>query len=182
MMDLIFNNQEYLFYLIAVMIIGGIIRDHYYLADIFGLILRKIKSKRLLLSLVSLFGGVTSQSGPRKPVSIVGGLFSVVFGLILLLLPAPTLAIMTILIATLFLLSGVAEIASSFSIRSLGGNDNHWGLAFFSGLVGVVLGVLLLGMWPDSFEVIGLLLGLNFLLSGAYLISLGWFFRHAPAY
>jgi len=145
------------------------------LVELFGWLL-------IFLGAVSLFGGVTSQSGPRKPVSIVGGLFSVVFGLILLLLPAPTLAIMTILIATLFLLSGVAEIASSFSIRSLGGNDNHWGLAFFSGLVGVVLGVLLLGMWPDSFEVIGLLLGLNFLLSGAYLISLGWFFRHAPAY
>jgi hypothetical protein len=63
MMDLIFDNQEYLFYLIAVMIIGGIIRDHYYLADIFGLILRKIKSKRLLLSLVSLFGGVLPIPG-----------------------------------------------------------------------------------------------------------------------
>ncbi len=145
------------------------------LVELFGWLL-------VFLGAVSLFGGVTSQSGPRKPVSMVGGLFAVIFGLIFLFLPAPTLALMTILIATLFLLSGVAEITSSFSIRSLGGNDNHWGLAFFSGLIGVVLGVLLLAMWPSSFDVIGLLLGLNFLLSGAYLVSLGWFFRNAPAH
>lgn len=130
---------------------------------------------------LSLFGGLSSQSGPRKHVSSVGGFIAVVLGLVFIFMPEPTEALLTILIALFFLLTGFAEIASSFALRSRGGHSNHWGLAFFNGLIGVVLGVLLLAWWPDSLEVIGLLLGLNFVFSGCYLISLGWFFKHSPA-
>jgi len=128
----------------------------------------------------SLFGGVTAQTGPRAPVSMAGGVIAIVCGILLLLLPIEALATITILVAIFFLLTGFAEIASSFALRSTG-HESHWGLAFFNGVIGVVLGVLLIAMWPDSFEVIGFLLGINFLLSGAYLTSLGWYFRHAPA-
>lgn len=136
----------------------------------------------IVLGVFSIVGGATSQAGPRKPVSLAGGFFAIVFGIIFLLLPAPTLALMTILIAAFFLLCGITEITSSFTLRSLGGHNNHWGLALFSGLIGIMLGVLLLSMWPDSFEIIGLLLGFNFLLSGTYLFSLGWFFHLAPTH
>ena len=135
----------------------------------------------IFFGVLSLFGGLSSHSGPRKHTSSVVGFIAVVLGLIFIFLSEPTLALLTILIAVFFLLTGFIEISSSFALRSRGGHSNHWGLAFFSGLLGIVLGVLLLTLWPDSFEIIGLLLGLNFLLSGCYLISLGWFFRHAPA-
>ena len=127
----------------------------------------------------SIFGGVTAQTGPRVPVSLAVGVIAIVCGILLLLLPIEALATITIVVAIFFLLSGLAEIASSFALRSIG-HDSHWGLAFFNGIIGVVLGVLLLALWPDSIEVIGLLIGINFLLSGAYLTSLGWYFRHAP--
>jgi uncharacterized membrane protein HdeD (DUF308 family) len=136
----------------------------------------------IFLGVFSFIGGVTSQSGPRKPVSLAGGFFAIALGIIFLLLPVPTLALITILIAAFFLLCGFAEISSSFALRSLGGHNNHWGLALFNGLIGIMLGVLLLSLWPESFEVLGLLLGINFLLSGAYLFSLGWFFHLAPAH
>ncbi|HIB01518.1 MAG TPA: hypothetical protein EYO31_06500 [Phycisphaerales bacterium] len=145
------------------------------LVELFGWLL-------IFLGVLSVLGGATSQSGPRKPVSLGGGSIAIVLGLVFLILPAPTLALMTVLIAVFFLLSGFVEITSSFALRSTGGQHNHWGLAFFNGIIGIMLGVLLLSMWPDSFEVIGLLLGINFLLSGAYLFSLGWFFRHAPSH
>ena len=131
---------------------------------------------------IALFGGVTSQSGPRKPVSLGGGLIALIFGMIFLLLPSPTLATITVILAIFFLLSGFAEISSSMSLRSLGGHSNHWGMAFFSGMLGIMLGVIMLTSWPSSYEIIGLLLGINFLLSGSYLFSLGWFFRNAPAH
>jgi uncharacterized membrane protein HdeD (DUF308 family) len=130
----------------------------------------------------AILGGVTSQSGPRAPVSLGGGLFAVIFGLIFLLMPSPALATITVLLAIFFLMTGFAEISSSMALRSSGGNANHWGLAFFSGLIGVMLGVIMLAMWPSSYEIIGLFLGINFLLSGSYLLSLGWFFSHAPAH
>lgn len=128
----------------------------------------------------SLFGGLTSQTGPRAPVSIAGGVVAVICGILLLLLPIEALATITILVAIFFLISGIAEIASSFALRSVG-HDSHWALAFFNGLIGVMLGILLIALWPDSIDIIGLLLGINFLLSGAYLTSLGWHFRHAPS-
>ena len=36
---------------------------------------------------IALFGGMTSQSGPRKPMSLAGGLTSLIFGMVFLLLP-----------------------------------------------------------------------------------------------
>jgi uncharacterized membrane protein HdeD (DUF308 family) len=131
---------------------------------------------------IALFGGLSSQSGPRKPISLGGGLVAIIFGLIFLLMPSPAIATITVVLAIFFMMSGFAEISASMALRSSGGNTNHWGMAFFSGIIGVMLGVLMLLMWPDSYEVIGLLLGINFLLSGSYLLSLGWFFRNVPAH
>jgi uncharacterized membrane protein HdeD (DUF308 family) len=136
----------------------------------------------LFVGCFAILGGVTSQSGPRAPVSLAGGLFAVIFGLIFLLMPSPALATITVVLAIFFLMTGFVEISSSMALRSSGGHANHWGLAFFSGLIGVMLGVIMLAMWPSSYEIIGLFLGINFLLSGSYLLSLGWFFSHAPAH
>mgnify|MGYP004001324783 CR=1 FL=1 len=129
----------------------------------------------------SLFGGVTSRSGPRVPSSLVGGIVALVCGIVMLVIPEIVVGTATIIIALFFLLSGFAEISSSFSLRSIGGHNNHWGLAFFNGLISVVLGIVLLTYWPEV-AILGLLLGINFLFSGSYLISLGWFFRNAPAH
>ena len=63
MIDMLLKNQEYIFYLVAIMIIGGVVRDHFYLHDVFGILIRKVKSKRLVLALVSLFGGVLPIPG-----------------------------------------------------------------------------------------------------------------------
>jgi uncharacterized membrane protein HdeD (DUF308 family) len=134
----------------------------------------------LVIGVVTLFGGVTSASQPRSQTSIASGLLALIFGLVLLLLPSPAIATITVILAIFFLMSGFTEISSSMALRSKGGSVNHWGLAFFSGLIAVVLGVLMLVLWPVSIEVIGLLLGINFLISGSYLISLGWFVRYAP--
>jgi uncharacterized membrane protein HdeD (DUF308 family) len=131
---------------------------------------------------VAMLGGATSQVGPRKPVSLGGGLVAIIFGLIFLLMPSPAIATITVVLAIFFLMMGFAEISSSMALRSSGGHSNHWGLAFFSGLIGVILGVMMLAMWPSSYEIIGLFLGINFLLGGSYLFSLGWFFWHAPAH
>lgn len=131
---------------------------------------------------IALFGGVSSQAGARKPASIASGLVALIFGMIFLLLPAPALATITVLLAIFFLLTGFAELSASMSLRSQGGHSNHWGMAFFSGVLGVMLGVIMLTSWPSSYEIIGLLLGINFLMSGTYLFSLGWFLRHAPAH
>ena len=89
----------------------------------------------------ALLGCATLQTGPRKPSSITGGFVAIIIGLILLLMPAPALATITVVLAIFFLLSGFTELSASMSLRSLGGDANHWGLAFFSGVIGIMLGV-----------------------------------------
>jgi len=131
---------------------------------------------------IALIGGVSNQVGPRSPISFAMGLLMLLFGCILLIMPAPALATITILIAIFFIMSGMTEITSSLSLRSLEGAFNHWGIAFFQGMISITLGVLLIALWPTSFEVVGLIVGINFLLTGMYLVSLGWFFKHTPAY
>jgi hypothetical protein len=61
--SLLFDKQQYLFYLLGVMISAGIIKDNNYLNDIFRIITSKIKSKRVVLTLTSMVTGVLPIPG-----------------------------------------------------------------------------------------------------------------------
>ncbi len=61
--DLILNKQEYLLYLLGVMISSGIIKERRYFNDLFNIIIGRIKSKRLIVTLVSLVTGVLPIPG-----------------------------------------------------------------------------------------------------------------------
>lgn len=136
----------------------------------------------VLSGFIALLGGISNQVGPRSPISFATGLLMLLFGCTLLIMPEPALATITILLAIFFFISGMIEISSSLSLRSQEGKFNHWGIAFFQGMISITLGLLLIALWSTSYEVVGLIVGINFLLSGLYLISLGWFFKHTPAF
>ena len=54
--ELLYLKQEYILYLAGVMIVAGIMKDSNYLNDFYQIIASKIKSKRLIVFLVSLIG------------------------------------------------------------------------------------------------------------------------------
>ena len=135
----------------------------------------------LVLGCFALLGGITAQAGPRVPPALAGGVIACICGLLLLLLPGVAIATTTIVVAIFFLLSGLIEVFSSFALRSTGGHANHWGLAFFNGFISIIFGIVLLTYCPLP-EILGLLFGINMLCCSAYAISLGWFFRNAPAH
>ncbi|MEE8058333.1 MAG: DUF401 family protein [Pseudomonadales bacterium] len=62
-MELLLHNQSYLLYLIGVMMVSGMIRDQQLFAGLYTLLLRRIKSKRLLMALVALLCGVLPIPG-----------------------------------------------------------------------------------------------------------------------
>lgn len=62
-MSLLFKNQEYLIFLAGVMISSGIIKSNNYFAPLFSWILEKVKSKKLIVYLVSFISGVLPVSG-----------------------------------------------------------------------------------------------------------------------
>ena len=62
-MDILLNKQEYVVFLAAIMVSSGIIKDKNYFGVLFSLLISRIKSKRLLVFLVSLVSGVLPVPG-----------------------------------------------------------------------------------------------------------------------
>jgi hypothetical protein len=62
-MEILIKGQEFLIYLILIMFVTGILKERGYLMDIFKLLEQKVKSKRLVVFLVSLFGGILPIPG-----------------------------------------------------------------------------------------------------------------------
>ncbi len=62
-MEILIKGQEFLVYLIFIMFITGILKERGYLMDIFRLLEQRVKSKKMVVFLVSLFGGVLPIPG-----------------------------------------------------------------------------------------------------------------------
>ena len=63
MIELLFKNQIYLFYLLGVMIISGIIKEKGYFSNLFNYIVNRVKSKKAVVALISLFSGILPIPG-----------------------------------------------------------------------------------------------------------------------
>ena len=62
-METILKNQEYIIFLIGVMVTSGIIKENNYFGALFSAILDRVKSKKLIVYLVSFISGVLPVSG-----------------------------------------------------------------------------------------------------------------------
>jgi hypothetical protein len=62
-MEILIKNQDFLLYLGFIMVITGILKEKGYLTDVFSLLLKTVKSKKIVLFLISLFGGVLPIPG-----------------------------------------------------------------------------------------------------------------------
>jgi hypothetical protein len=63
MIELLLKNQIYLFYLLGIMIISGIIKEKGYFTNLFNYIINKVKSKKGVVALISLFSGILPIPG-----------------------------------------------------------------------------------------------------------------------
>ena len=63
MIELLFKNQIYLFYLLGVMITSGIIKEKGYFSNLFNYIVNRVKSKKAVVALISLFSGILPIPG-----------------------------------------------------------------------------------------------------------------------
>ncbi len=63
MIELLLKNQIYLLYLLGVMIISGIIKEKGYFTNLFNYIVNRVKSKKGVVALISLFSGILPIPG-----------------------------------------------------------------------------------------------------------------------
>ena len=97
------------------------------------------------------------------------GLLYIFIGVYALLHPVAGLASLTLVLAIYLFAEGVLELVLSFRLRPMPGSN--WLL--FDGIVTLILAILVWRSWPSSSEwVIGTLVGISMLFSGAARLSL----------
>ena len=131
---------------------------------------------KIALGWIFLAGGVLmilhafSASGWRGfLLGLLIGILYVVAGGWLAFFPFTGIITLTILLAALFLAEGVLEVIMAFRVRPHEG----WAWLLLSGLVAVAVGVMIAMQLPSSAAwAIGLLTGINLLMTGASFIAL----------
>ena len=140
---------------------------------------------KIALGWIFLAGGVLmilhafSASGWRGfLLGLLIGVLYVVAGGWLAFFPFTGIITLTILLAALFLAEGVLEVIMAFRVRPHEG----WGWLLLSGLVAIAVGVMIAMQLPSSAAwAIGLLTGINLLMTGASFIALALAGRRSQA-
>ena len=106
------------------------------------------------------------------------GILYIFVGIYVLLHPVAGLATLTLFLAVYLFLEGVLELVLSLRLRPLPGSN--WLL--FDGIITLILAILIWRSWPSSTEwVIGTLVGISMLFSGAARLSLSLAARRVVA-
>lgn len=121
----------------------------------------------LLLSGILEVFGVLGQGKWWSRVLL--GVIGIIGGLFILAQPLFGLAFLNVLIMTYFIASGVARIMAGFQVR--GTSESEW--LMLGGLISLIFGILMMFRWPEmGMWVLGLLVGVNILISGMMNFSL----------
>ena len=131
----------------------------------------------VFIGLALAIGGVartiaafSAGSFGQGTLAFIGGILAFGAGLILAARPGIGLATLTLMLGAYLLVDGFSSAVLAFRVRP----ESGWGSMLFSAAMGVILGFFLLREWPLSgLWAIGTLLGVNLLVSGFSLISVG---------
>jgi uncharacterized membrane protein HdeD (DUF308 family) len=105
------------------------------------------------------------------------GVFYIVFGGMVLARPLTAALAVTLLIGVMLLVNGATRMIFSFTLRRGAGPA-----LFLSGLLSVLLGVIILTDWPLSgFWAPGTFVGVDLMLHGIWLLTVGGTVRSAPS-
>lgn len=122
----------------------------------------------LLGGTVRLFALLGSRRSPGHAWSLLTAGLAIALGLVLLIEPLQGVLTLTILLAALFVIQGVASIVVALEYRR---HLHNWGWVLASGLVDLLLAGLIWIGWPGSAAwAIGLLVGLSVFFLGLSLV------------
>jgi uncharacterized membrane protein HdeD (DUF308 family) len=122
----------------------------------------------LIGGIVQIIHAFSTRGWSEFFLDLLMGILYLVAGGWLAFFPLTGIVTLTIFLAAMFVVQGVIEIAMAFRIRPLDG----WGWMLVAGIVAVLAGILILFGLPSSATwAIGLLVGINLLMTGwAYLL------------
>src|SRR5690606_28395450 len=88
--------------------------------------------------------------------------------------PLQAMLALTLIIGYAFLVSGVLRAIMAFRMR----HHASWGAVLFGAILSVILGIMIIGGWPDSaLWVIGTLISVELIIYGVTLLMVGFGMR-----
>lgn len=103
---------------------------------------------------------------------VLSGLLNVVIGVLFLANPLLGIFTLTLLLMTYFIVSGCLQIGWAWQMRH--SQAKSWAIAL-NGVLGLLLGfIIFMGLPTSAIWVVGLLFGVNMLISGVALLALAW--------
>ena len=100
---------------------------------------------------------------------LLSGIFYLAIGIMFLAYPIQGVATLTLLLAILFTFQGIIKIAVAIRLRPIA----NWSWMLVSGIASLVISGIIWAGWPSSVAwVLGLLVGINLMLSGFTMLML----------
>ena len=131
----------------------------------------------ILLGVLLLLGGggmvfrsFQLRGFPGSAISFAGGILSAIVGFLFLISPMEGVVTLTLLLAVLFFIQGLIEIAMGLQHRQW----TRWGWMLISGVASIVIaGILFFGLPETAAWGLGVLVGIHLLFTGSWLWLLG---------
>jgi len=131
----------------------------------------------VLSGVLHLVRAFRTQGWEGVSLHLLIGILQGAVGVLLLMRPGAGAASLTLLLAALFLVSGLFRIGFALAVRIHG-----WGWQVLAGLVTFVLGLLIAAEWPtSSFWVIGTFISIDLIFGGWSFIMVALAVRRLPA-
>ncbi|MEU9603519.1 DUF308 domain-containing protein [Streptomyces sp. NPDC048057] len=123
----------------------------------------------LIGGIVGLVHAVQSRGSDYFWLAVVVAALNIAAGIVVIRHPYGSAEALTLFAALLFLTGGLFRLVGSLVVRG-----PQFGWTVFQGAVGLVLGILVLGNWPESSRyVLGLFFSLALLFDGLGLLAIG---------
>ena len=138
---------------------------------IFSILLTEFLGALLLVTgVVGLFQALLGKNIAHRVLSLLSAIVRVAAGSALFFMTAEGVAILTLILAGVFVAEGIFCIVTSFSMRS----NPAWIWLLLNGVVALVLGGMIYSKWPsDANWVVGLLYGIQSIFAGSAFLMLG---------
>jgi uncharacterized membrane protein HdeD (DUF308 family) len=125
----------------------------------------------LVLGVAGVFQALFGKNTAHRVLSLLSALVRGAAGAALLFLTGEGMAILTLILAAVFVAEGLFCVATSFGMKS----NPAWSWLFLNGVVALILGGMIFAKWPsDAAWMIGLLYGIQSIFTGFALMMVGF--------
>jgi uncharacterized membrane protein HdeD (DUF308 family) len=124
----------------------------------------------LVGGVVGLAGIFTAWKTPGFVWGLIQAVMAILIGILLLWRPLAGVLTLTLLLAAFFAAQGITQIIAALIQRAA--LPGSWGWVLVSGVIDLILAAIIISGWPGTATwVLGLMVGINLLMSGVALVT-----------